>query len=154
MRIRIDAHSVGKVGFRLAAFRAHHQVAVGVSSIILCEPSVKKTFTVKYKKCLCGKKKAKSVSTFAQSLGLLLVEKAVANIPRVLYAPDTFSGVCLSWFLETGVALMPTHGPPASASQCHHIWPPGNLLSAFFFPRDRNRSDLFTYEEAQLGGTQ
>lgn len=79
MRIRIDAHSIGKVGFRLAAWRAHHQVAVGVSSIILCEPSVKKTFTIKYKKCLCGKKNAKSVSMFARSLRLLLVEKAVAN---------------------------------------------------------------------------
>lgn len=79
MRIRIDAHSVGKVGFRLAAWRTHHQVAVGVSSTILCEPSVKKTFTIKYKKCLCGKKNAKSVSTFARLLRLLLVEKAVAT---------------------------------------------------------------------------
>ena len=100
MRIRIDAHAVGKVGFRLAVWRAHHQVAVGVSSIILCEPSVKKTFTIKYKKCLCGKKKAKSVSTFAQSLGLLLVEKAIPNISRVLYAPDTFSGVYLGFLRE------------------------------------------------------
>lgn len=124
------------MGFTLAAWRADHQVVVGISSIILCEPSVKMTFIIKYKKFLCGKKNAKSVSMFAQLLGLLLVEKAVANISRVLYAPDTFyAGVYLSWFPETGVALLPAVVRNSRSSCLSLPVPsrPGNLLYAFYF---------------------
>lgn len=144
LRFWVDTHSIGKVGFILLQSGGHLPRLLWESAtFILCGPSEKDTFIIKYKKFLCGEDKCQvcfCVYSIAQvpAGGKGRVLLAVANVGRVLYAPDTFSLFMLvCWqVLLCCLQWLGTHGPPASAAQCHHTWRSCDLLYAFFFDLD------------------